>query len=307
MPKRVLCSYGIDIDAVSGWINTRTGAPANPTDVSRGIFGATIGIDRLLALWDKYSIKATWFTPAHSAESFPSQIRKIVEKGHEIGLHGYTHEFVSTLSEQQQRDVLEKSIKVLEKVTGKRPRGWTAPAWSTSKETVRLLEEFGIEYDHSFMHHDSQPYWVPDPAQSTLVETDVGKPAEHWMTPMSTLKASSVVEIPANWHLDDWPPFQLSLSQPSTHGYVDTHVIERLWKEQFEYLYRECPDNGSFVFPISIHPQVSGKPQVLLMHERLIEWINGHEGVEWVTMEGICDEFKNGKLSGVSVEGGVEL
>jgi peptidoglycan/xylan/chitin deacetylase (PgdA/CDA1 family) len=103
-----------------------------------------VGIDRLLKLWDKYNIKATWFTPAHSAESFPKQIRKIVDAGHEIELHGYTHEFVSTLSEEQQRDVLKKSIEVLTNIVGKKPRGWTAPAWSTSKETVALLEEFGI-------------------------------------------------------------------------------------------------------------------------------------------------------------------
>ncbi|KAI8942187.1 hypothetical protein NX059_000274 [Plenodomus lindquistii] len=305
--KRVLCSYGVDIDAVSGWLNTKTGAPANPTDISRGIFGATVGIDRLLKLFHKYDIKATWFTPAHSAESFPKQIRKIVQGGHEIGLHGYTHEFVSTLSEQQQRDVLGKSIQTLTDIVGKRPRGWTAPAWSTSKETIKLLEEFGIEYDHSFMHHDSQPYYVPSPHLTTYIETDTSKPASHWMHPMSTLHLSSVVEIPANWHLDDWPPFQLSLSQPSTHGFVDTAVIERLWKEQFEYLYRECEEGGSFVFPISVHPQVSGKPQVVLLHERFIEWVNGHEGVEWWTMEGIVDEFKSGRLAGVTVEGGADM
>jgi peptidoglycan/xylan/chitin deacetylase (PgdA/CDA1 family) len=56
----------------------------------------------------------------------------------------YTHEFVSTLNESQQRDVLEKSIQVLTDVVGKKPRGWTAPAWSTNRETIRLLEEFGI-------------------------------------------------------------------------------------------------------------------------------------------------------------------
>ncbi|KAH8724322.1 hypothetical protein GQ44DRAFT_618695, partial [Phaeosphaeriaceae sp. PMI808] len=263
--------------------------------------------DRLLKLLDKYNIKATWFTPAHSAESFPQQIRKIVDKGHEIGLHGYTHEFVSTLSEEQQRDVLKKSIEVLTSIVGKRPRGWTAPAWSTSPETIKLLEEFGIEYDHSFMHHDSQPYYVPAPHLTTYTETDVSKPAAHWMTPMSPLIPSSIVEIPANWHLDDWPPFQLSLTQASTHGYVDTGSIERLWKEQFEYLYRECEEDGSFVFPISIHPQVSGKAQVVLLHERFIEWVNGFEGVEWVTMEGIVDEFKGGRIGGVSVEGGVSV
>jgi hypothetical protein len=163
------------------------------------------------------------------------------------------------------------------------------------------------EYDHSFMHHDSQPYYVPSPHLTSLITTDTKKSASDWMQPMSSLKPSSVVEIPANWHLDDWPPFQLSLTQASTHGYVDTGSVERLWKEQFEYLYRECPDDGSFVFPMSIHPQVSGKPQVILMHERLIEWINGHEGVEWVTMEQMVDEFKAGRIGGVEVEGGVDL
>ena len=82
--------------------------------------------------------------PAHSIESFPEQLAKVRDAGHEIGLHGYTHEFVSTLNEEQQRDVLTKSIDVLTKFTGRKPRGWTAPAWDTSKETIGLLEEFGI-------------------------------------------------------------------------------------------------------------------------------------------------------------------
>jgi peptidoglycan/xylan/chitin deacetylase (PgdA/CDA1 family) len=60
------------------------------------------------------------------------------------GLHGYSHEHVGTLSAQQQRDVLTKSIDVLTNFTGEKPKGWTAPAWNTSKETVHLLEEFGI-------------------------------------------------------------------------------------------------------------------------------------------------------------------
>jgi peptidoglycan/xylan/chitin deacetylase (PgdA/CDA1 family) len=40
--------------------------------------------------------------------------------------------------------VLAKSIDVVTKFTGKKPKGWTAPAWDTSKEAIRLLEEFGI-------------------------------------------------------------------------------------------------------------------------------------------------------------------
>lgn len=126
-------NYTLTLTVVSNPVhrlNTRDGRPANPTDLSRGIFGATVGIDRLLALLSKYNIKATWFTPAHTAESFPAQIRKIMESGHEIGLHGYTHEFVSELSGEQQRDVLEKSVEVLKGMVGEgKLKGWTAPAW----------------------------------------------------------------------------------------------------------------------------------------------------------------------------------
>lgn len=60
---------------------------------------------------------------------------------------------------------------------------------------------------------------------------------------------------------DSWPPLQ----PKGPYGYVDTHVVERMWREQFDFAYREY---DTFIFPMSIHPQVSGKPQVILMHER---------------------------------------
>jgi hypothetical protein len=151
------------------------------------------------------------------------------------------------------------------------------------------------------MHHDSQLYYAP--YEPEYIETNTAAPASSWMVPMTSLKPSKVVEVPANWHLDDWPPFVLSLKQASTHGYVDTRSIEQLWKDQFDFLYREY---DTFVFPMSIHPQVSGKPQVILMHERLIEYISKHQGVEWCTMEQMVAEFKEGKLSGAEIKGGVE-
>lgn len=159
------------------------------------------------------------------------------------------------------------------------------------------------EYDHSFMHHDCQMYYVPDGTES-WTETNVELSAASWMTPMTKIQPSKVVEVPANWHLDDWPPFVLNLKQGSTHGYVDPHVIERMWKEQFDFYYREY---DTFVFPMSIHPQVSGKPQVILMHERIIEHINSYEGVEWVTMEEMVAEFKAGRFAGATVDGGAQV
>ncbi|KAK3113562.1 hypothetical protein LTR53_009047 [Teratosphaeriaceae sp. CCFEE 6253] len=301
--KRVLVGYGIDVDAVANWINTTDGTAQNPTNVSRGIYGATVGLDRLLALFATYNIRATFFTPAHSLESFPTQLAKVRDAGHELGLHGYTHEYVSRLSAQQQQDVLTRSIDVLTAFCGgKKPLGYTAPAWSTSKELIPQLEAAGVVYDHSFMHHDLQPYFAPD-SRETWVETDHAKSADAWMSPMTRLKPSKVVEIPCNWHLDDWPPLQPIPGRPGAQGFVDTGVVERLWREQFDFAYREYE---TFVFPMSIHPQVSGKPHVILMHERIIEYINTHAGVEWMAFGDMAQEFLAGGFPGVEIEGGVD-
>ena len=209
---------------------------------------------------------------------------------------------MSQLNLQQEQAVLRKSIEVLTAFTGKRPKGFTAPAWTPSKDTIRLLEEQGIDYDHSFMHHDSQLYYLPYSPEEFYETNYQTASAEDWMKPISKLKQSSLVEIPANWHVDDWPPFQ---SKPAlgSAGFVDPHQIERFWKEQFEFCYREYEN---FVFPISIHPQVSGKPQIILMHERLIEWINQHEGVTWCTFEKMASMFREGVMTGATVEGGAD-
>jgi hypothetical protein len=43
---------------------------------------------------------------------------------------------------------------------------------------------------------------------------------------------------------------------------------------------------------MTVHPDVSGKPQVLLMHERIIEHINRHAGVRWCTFDQIANDFR---------------
>jgi peptidoglycan-N-acetylglucosamine deacetylase len=42
---------------------------------------------------------------------------------------------------------------------------------------------------------------------------------------------------------------------------------------------------------MTIHPDVSGRPQVILMLERIIEHINEHDGIRWSTMDQIADDF----------------
>lgn len=61
-----------------------------------------------------------------------------------------------------------------------------------------------------------------------------------------------------------------------------------MWRDQFDWVYRE---HENAVFTMTIHPDVSGRPQVLLMLERLIEHIQSHAGVKFVTFDEIADDF----------------
>ena len=85
--KEIQVAYGIDVDAVAGWLGSY-GGEDSPDDISRGLFAGEIGTPRLLKLFDKYHLKTTWFIPGHSIETFPEQTRMVVEAGHESGRMG---------------------------------------------------------------------------------------------------------------------------------------------------------------------------------------------------------------------------
>ena len=283
--KEILCAYGIDVDAVAGWLGSY-GGEDSPADVSRGMFSGEVGSPRLLKLFERYDIRTTWFIPGHSIETFPEQMKQVADAGHEIGMHGYSHENPIAMTPEQEVAVIEKSMDLIESLCGRRPTGYVAPWWEFSPVTNELLLERGIRYDHSLMHDDHHPYYVREGDSWTKI--DYSQSAETWMKPLVRGRVTNLIEIPGSWYLDDLPPMMFIKNAPNSHGWVSPQVIEQLWKDQFTYVHREY---DYAIFPMTIHPDVSGRPQVLLMHERMIEWINGHEGVRWVTFEEIAEDF----------------
>ncbi|EDO6615997.1 polysaccharide deacetylase [Campylobacter coli] len=285
MAKEILVAYGVDIDAVAGWLGSY-GGEDSPDDISRGLFAGEVGIPRLLKLFKKYNIPATWFAPGHSIETFPEQMKMIVDAGHEIGAHGYSHENPIVMSAKQEEDVLLKSIELIEKISGKKPSGYVAPWWEFSNITNELLLKHGIKYDHSLMHNDFTPYYVRVGDKWTKI--DYSKDAKEWMKPLVRGQETDLIEIPANWYLDDLPPMMFIKKSPNSFGFVSPRDIGQMWIDQFDWVYREM---DYAIFPMTIHPDVSARPQVLLMHERIIEHINKHEGVKWVNLNDMADDF----------------
>ncbi len=89
-------------------------------------------------------------------------------------------------------------------------------------------------------------------------------------------------------YLDDLPPMMFIKKSPNSHGFVNPRDIEQMWRDQFDWIYREY---DYAVFTMTVHPDVGGRPQVLLMHERLSEHFNTHAGVSWATFSEIADDF----------------
>ena len=284
--KEILCAYGVDFDAVAGWLGSY-GGENSPLDISRGLFAGEVGVPRLLDLFRDFGIRTTWFVPGHSVETFPEQSAAIVEAGHEVGLHGYSHENPIAMSPEQEEDVLDRCIELLEGLTGQRAAGYVAPWWEFSTVTAELLLARGIEYDHSLMHDDFHPYYVR--TGDTWTKIDYSKPAGHWMKPLVRGRETELVEIPASWHLDDMVPLMFMKTVPNSQGFESPRVVEETWRDAFDWVYRK---HDYAIFPMTIHPDVSGRPQVLAMHERLFEHMSSKPGVRFVTMREIADDFR---------------
>ncbi|MWD25995.1 polysaccharide deacetylase family protein [Aquicoccus sp. SCR17] len=285
MAKEILVGFGIDVDAVAGWLGSY-GGEDSPDDISRGMFAGEVGSPRLLDLFDKMGLTTTWFIPGHSAETFPEQMKDVAARGHEIGVHGYSHENPIAMTAEQEEAVLDKCIDLITEVSGKRPTGYVAPWWEFSNVTNELLLKKGIKYDHSLMHNDFTPYRVRVGDKWTKI--DYSAKPEDWMKPLERGEETDLIEIPANWYLDDLPPMMFIKKSPNSHGFVNPRDIEQMWQDQFDWVY----ENMDYaVFPITIHPDVSGRPQVLLMLERLIKYMKSKDGVRFVTMNEMADDY----------------
>ena len=84
MAKEILCSFGVHVDAVAGWLGSY-GGEDSPDDISRGMFAGEVGSPRLLQLFERIGIKTSWFIPGHSIETFPEQMKAVARPGMRSG------------------------------------------------------------------------------------------------------------------------------------------------------------------------------------------------------------------------------
>lgn len=208
--------------------------------MSQGQYGARRGIQRILALLEKYSIPASFFMPAVVAMINPDEVKAVIESGHEIAMHSWIHEFNSKLDHQTERDLALRAADVLERLSGIRPVGMRTASWDFSPHTLAIAHEMGLIYDSSLMA-DDEPYELLEDGNPT-----------------------GIVEVPVEWIRDD-APYMAMDRMSGARPYGSPAMVADIFARELEMAWEE-----GGLFQVTMHPHHIGHRSRIFVLEETI-------------------------------------
>jgi polysaccharide deacetylase family protein (PEP-CTERM system associated) len=122
-------------------------------------------VERILALFERHDVKATFFTLGWIAERYPNMVREIIRQGHELASHGYGHQRANHLSEQEFRADVIRAKGLLEEIGGVVVKGYRAPSFSIGHKNLWALDvlaDTGHHYSSSIYPIAHDHYGMPD-------------------------------------------------------------------------------------------------------------------------------------------------
>ncbi len=219
------------------------------SELTQRSYGPEVGVWKVLDMLERNGIKGTFYIPGYTARLHPEPVKRIVEAGHSVGLHGYMHETMESLSETQENELMDRSIAALEETTGRRPGIFRSPSFELNRRTPDILIKHGVDGDSSLMG-DDYPY---------IISTASGK----------------LVELPVQWIMDDaefWGHTRANRSKPI----ADPDTALKIWTRELDGIHEH---GGCFV--LTMHPFISGRWVYIDVIEKLIKHIKSLDGV-WV-------------------------
>lgn len=103
-------------------------------------------IDTILDTLDKYKCPATFFVVGDWVEKYPESLKKIKERGHEIGNHSYNHADYTKLTAEQITADLDKCDSLISDITGEKPYLMRAPSGGYNDTVIKAVNNSGREY-----------------------------------------------------------------------------------------------------------------------------------------------------------------
>jgi peptidoglycan/xylan/chitin deacetylase (PgdA/CDA1 family) len=261
--KKAAVAFTFDVDAESPLLVADPKFGDRRATMSHQAYGPLVGVPRILDALKATGITGSFYVPGYVALQYPDQVGRITAEGHEVGHHGHLHEPLAGLNEAEERSCMERGLKALKDVLGVTPTGYRAPIWEMNWRTPSILQEYGFLYDSSLMDAD-YPY-----------ELDCGD-------------GKSIVEIPINWALDDWPQYCFVPDFSGT-GLIET---PRKATELFRSELDATRASGG-VWVLTCHPFLSGRPGRLAALQELMEYAVDCDDVWIASMHEIASHVRS--------------
>jgi len=245
--KQSAALISVDVDAIAPYLwEHREAVPDRLSRLEIRRFGLRTGIGRILDLFARSDVKASFYVPAIVAEFDPDLLPALLQGGHEIGLHGYFHELVKDISDDEFSAVLGASLELFVSQTGKRPVGFRSPAWEMTPHMLAEVKRSGLAYGSSLMGFD-HPYEI-----------------------------EGVVEIPVQWALDDAIFYKFENGGNERWAPTSSAAVLADWIAEWRGLHR-----FGGLFTLTIHDWISGRAQRIGLLETLLDTIAA-EPAAWI-------------------------
>jgi allantoinase len=217
-------------------------------------YGMRVAFWRIRRLFQALNVTPTVAINARTCETYPEVIRAVIDAGWEINAHSYEQIPMHKLDDE--RAAIFKTMDVITKFWGRRPRGWFGPGLTQTYDTVDYLSEAGIEYIGD---------WALDDEPVTL-----------------NTKHKAMVALPYNFEQHDIVMMMLQ-------GHTSDQMYRRSI-DAFEWLYKESAERAK-IMSISVHPYISGVAHRIGYVERTFKEILSRPGVACWNGERILDWY----------------
>ena len=223
-------------------------------------YGQRVGVWRMFDIFDKFGVPSTCTMNAKMGLERRAVVDAALKRGWEIVAHNYVQtELLADYSfdEAKEREVIRETLRVYKEVCGKPAKGWLSSSLRCTLNTIDIIAEEGLIFTTDLLN-DDQPY---------LVETRSGK---------------KIVSIPYTSEVNDFTVF-MRQGQDVDGGF-------NVFKEQFDWLYRESATTGRFM-NIGLHPHVIGQPfRIRALHD-FIAYAKEFDDVWFATREEIAEWY----------------
>ncbi len=261
--NRCCVSVVVDLSPASGPQGLSAGDLRSP----EAIFGLNEGLDQVLAVLQRFDVKATVTVPAALVALLAGRLRDLRAAGHEIAAQGFSHEDVSALSPEQEKARLDRTTAIFNDVLGGRPDGWYGlprqgdpfAVGTVSADTVDLLIDAGYRYLGNGLSDDIPHYWVTDLASRRAMLT-----------------------MPYYYHFDD--QFFLMFPRKGS-GLENPDMLFANWVAEFDAQYKR----GRY-FGMTLHPYAIGWCNRLKLLEDFFGHMRARPGL-WNPTAGQCADY----------------